>query len=158
MVHLWWVSSVALACPPFLQSLAVECSRKLSNALCPLLFPLSITACLMLVHTAYNATCLRERYPQIVLTMFFHHSWRCLLFPRHITHCKDHIHHGQQDYQGIVDGWRKSSEPAPHPRSNECPWLMALIKGVTNPHQHLHEMPMSGTLPLLQLACDKGRM
>ncbi len=121
MVRPQWVSSVALAHPLFLQFLAVKCSRKLSNALHPLLFPLSITACLMSVHTAYDAACLREMYPHIVLTTFFHCSWRHLLLPGHITHCKDHIHHGQQDYQRIVDGWWKSSS-------------LLLIPGPTNAH------------------------
>ncbi len=158
MVCPQWVSSVALTYSPFLQSLVVECSCKLSNALHPLLVPLSITACSMLVCMVPNVACLREMYPQIVLTTSSCHCWRHLLLPRHIMHGKDYICHGQQDYQRIVDGWRKSSEPSPHPRSNKCPWLTALIKGETHPYQHFHEMPMSGTLPHLQLSHNKCQM
>jgi hypothetical protein len=49
-----------LLAPPFLQSLVIECSRKLSNTLCPSLVSLSINACLMLVRTLSDVACLRE--------------------------------------------------------------------------------------------------
>ncbi len=127
----------------------------MSNAHRPLLFPLSINACSMLVCTASNVACLREMHPQIVLTTSSCHHWCCLLLPRHIKHGKDRICHGQKNYHGIIEGQRKLSESAPHPRSNKHPWLMALSKGETHPHQQFHECQCPELFQICSLLATK---